>query len=67
MEETRDRKLSSIFTNIQAICRGRIARNRMNKKARRTEALKIIQRNSRIYVNLREWPWWRLYSRVSTL
>lgn len=67
MEETRDRKLSSIFTNIQAICRGRIARNRMNKKARRTEALKIIQRNSRIYVNLREWPWWRLYSRIKPL
>lgn len=64
MEETRDRKLSNIFTNLQAMCRGRMARNRMHRQSRRTEALKIIQRNSRIYVNLREWHWWRLYSRV---
>ncbi|GAB5590982.1 class II myosin [Umbelopsis nana] len=67
MEETRDRKLSNIFTNFQAMCRGRIARNRMNRQSRRTEALKIIQRNSRIYVNLREWHWWRLYSRIKPL
>ncbi|CAO3660687.1 unnamed protein product [Umbelopsis vinacea] len=67
MEETRDRKLSNIFTNLQAMCRGRMARNRMHRQSRRTEALKIIQRNSRIYVNLREWHWWRLYSRIKPL
>ncbi|KAI8581228.1 hypothetical protein K450DRAFT_233726 [Umbelopsis ramanniana AG] len=67
MEEIRDRKLSAIFTTIQSVCRGHLARNRMHKTSRRTEALKIIQRNSRIYLVRRECPLWKLYARMKPL
>lgn len=67
LEELRDRQLSEYMTGFQAMCRGYLARRRMTKFARQTEAIKVIQRNARIYVTLREWPWWKVYAKLKPL
>ncbi|KAF7727660.1 hypothetical protein EC973_007318 [Apophysomyces ossiformis] len=67
LEEIRDHKLSNYITGFQAMCRSYVARHRMTKCARRTEAIKVLQRNARIYVTLREWPWWKIYAKLKPL
>ncbi|KAG0221627.1 P-loop containing nucleoside triphosphate hydrolase protein [Mortierella sp. GBAus27b] len=67
LEDIRDQKLSQIFAKCQAVCRGYLARRHLNQKIDRAKAIKIIQRNARVYVQLREWSWWKLYVRVKPL
>ncbi|KAG0224755.1 hypothetical protein BGW41_004968 [Actinomortierella wolfii] len=67
LEDIRDQKLSQIFSKFQAICRGYLARKSLNQKIDRAKAIKIIQRNARIYIQLREWSWWKLYVRVKPM
>lgn len=55
------------MTGFQAMCRRRIARKHMTRFARQTEAIKVMQRNARIYVTLREWPWWKIYAKLKPL
>lgn len=49
------------------MCRKYIARRHMTRFARQTEAIKVMQRNARIYVTLREWPWWKVYAKLKPL
>ncbi|KAG0323583.1 hypothetical protein BGZ99_002716 [Dissophora globulifera] len=67
MEDIRDQKLSQIFAKCQAVCRGYLARRHLNQKIDRAKAIKIIQRNARVYVQLREWSWWKMYVRIKPL
>lgn len=39
----------------------------MKKILNRAGAVRTIQRNARIYGELREWPWWQLYTKVRPL
>ncbi|KAI9497703.1 P-loop containing nucleoside triphosphate hydrolase protein [Zychaea mexicana] len=64
LEEIRDRHLANYMTGFQAMCRRYIARQKMTRKARQTEAIRVMQRNARIYVTLREWPWWKVYAKL---
>ncbi|KAK9761523.1 class II myosin [Basidiobolus ranarum] len=67
LENVRDEKLSKIVTNFQSLCRGYLARKFFHRKSDQLKAIQIIQKNARIYVKLREWPWWKLYSKVKPL
>ncbi|KAJ3109200.1 hypothetical protein HDU97_008599 [Phlyctochytrium planicorne] len=67
LEELRDVKLAKIVVKIQAIARGYIARKFYKKRLDQFRAIRIIQRNARIYVTLREWSWWKLYTKVKPL
>ncbi|KAG0330346.1 hypothetical protein BG004_002119, partial [Podila humilis] len=67
LEDIRDQKLSQIFAKCQAVCRGYLARRHLNQKIDRAKAIKIIQRNARVYVQLREWSWWKMYVRIKPL
>ncbi|KAJ3104333.1 hypothetical protein HK100_004074 [Physocladia obscura] len=67
LEERRDAQLESIVIKIQALARGHIARRKFKKRLDQLRAIRIIQRNARIYVTLREWPWWKLYTKVKPL
>lgn len=67
LEERRDRHLHDIFARFQAACRMYTARRQMKKILNRAAAVRTIQRNARLYVQLREWPWWQLYTRVRPL
>ncbi|KAI7887840.1 P-loop containing nucleoside triphosphate hydrolase protein [Mucor mucedo] len=67
LEELRDSKLSVCITKFQAYCRGGIARQFQTRFSRQTEAIRVMQRNARIYVSLREWPWWKIYAKLKPL
>eukprot|EP00054_Salpingoeca_dolichothecata_P009437 m.53218 g.53218 ORF g.53218 m.53218 type:complete len:1350 (-) comp18370_c0_seq1:118-4167(-) len=67
LEEQRDEKLSSIIVGLQAFCRGFLGRIRMGNSKHGTNAIKILQRNARAYIRLRNWPWWRLFIKIKPL
>jgi myosin heavy subunit len=67
LEETRDATLSRIVSSFQAVCRGYLAHKKYRKRIEQLKAIKIIQKNARVYVQLREWSWWKLYTKVKPL
>ena len=67
LEEERDMKISELLVNFQACCRGLIARRNYQKRVQQLNAIRIIQRNCAAYLKLRNWPWWRLYTKVKPL
>jgi myosin protein heavy chain len=67
LEEERDRKLSSTLLGLQAYCRGYLARLAFKYHVGDHQAVDIIQRNVRIFLKLRDWPWWRLYCRIKPM
>ncbi|KAJ7078394.1 myosin II heavy chain [Mycena crocata] len=67
LEERRDMLLFEIFSRLQAVARMWTARRQMKKVLNRAVAIRTIQRNARVYGELREWPWWQLYTKVRPL
>ncbi|EJD07825.1 nonmuscle myosin heavy chain b [Fomitiporia mediterranea MF3/22] len=67
LEERRDALLFDIFSRLQGAARMWTARRQMKKILNRAIAVRTIQRNARIYGELREWPWWQLYTKVRPL
>jgi myosin protein heavy chain len=67
LEERRDGVLFDIFSRIQAMARMWTARRQMKKILNRAVAIRTIQRNARLYGELRDWPWWQLYTKVRLL
>ena len=64
LEERRDNLLTDVFRRFQSAARMHIARRRIRKLLNRAQAIRTIQRNARIYIQLRDWPWWSLYIKV---
>ena len=60
LEEERDIK-------FQAFCRGNIARRNYKKRIQQLSAIRVIQRNGRSWLKLRNWQWWRLFTKVKPL
>ncbi|KAL1700520.1 nonmuscle myosin heavy chain b [Schizophyllum commune] len=67
LEERRDLLLFDIFSRLQAAARRYTARRQMKKILNRAVAIRTIQRNARVYGELRDWPWWQLYTKVRPL
>ncbi|KAI8450264.1 myosin type-2 heavy chain 2 [Phakopsora pachyrhizi] len=67
LEERRDEHLYEVFTNLQANCRSFILQRKMKKILNKAMSVRVIQRNARIYNDLKSWPWWQLYTRVRPL
>ena len=67
LEEERDVKLTEIITIFQAYCRGNIARKHYHKRVQQLSAIRVIQRNCLSYLKLRNWQWWRLFTKVKPL
>ncbi|XP_024223623.1 myosin heavy chain, non-muscle isoform X6 [Bombus impatiens] len=67
LEEERDYKITDIIVNFQAFCRGFLARRNYQKRLQQLNAIRIIQRNCAAYLKLRNWQWWRLYTKVKPL
>lgn len=67
LEEERDIKISDLIVNFQAFCRGLLARRNHQKRLQQLNAIRIIQRNCAAYLKLRNWSWWRLYTKVKPL
>ncbi|KAK4049374.1 class II myosin [Microbotryomycetes sp. JL201] len=67
LEGRRDDRLADIVTRLQATCRRHIVRRQANRVLNRAAAVETIQRNARVYLALRQWPWWKLYQQVRPL
>ncbi|KAG0411031.1 hypothetical protein HPB47_011840, partial [Ixodes persulcatus] len=67
LEEERDMKISDLIIQFQAYCRGNLARRNYQKRMQQLNAMRIIQRNCASYLKLRNWAWWRLYTKVKPL
>lgn len=67
LEEERDYKITDVIVNFQAFCRGFLSRRNYHKRVQQLNAIRIIQRNCSAYLKLRNWQWWRLYTKVKPL
>ncbi|KAI0207651.1 hypothetical protein LSAT2_007632 [Lamellibrachia satsuma] len=67
LEEERDLKLTDIMMQFQAYARGFISRRHFQKRLNQLNAIRIIQRNCAAYLKLRNWQWWRLFTKVKPL
>ncbi|KAI6251192.1 Myosin type-2 heavy chain 1 [Erysiphe necator] len=67
LEEQRDTLIRNITLQFQSVSRGFIQRRRANKRLFRTEAIRIIQRNFQVYIDLCQNPWWRLLVKMRPL
>ncbi|KAJ8345286.1 hypothetical protein SKAU_G00294790 [Synaphobranchus kaupii] len=67
LEEERDMKITDVIISFQAWCRGFVARKAFAKRQQQLTAMKVIQRNCAAYLKLRNWQWWRLFTKVKPL
>ncbi|XP_037112126.1 myosin-9-like isoform X2 [Syngnathus acus] len=67
LEEERDMKITDIIISFQAWCRGHLARRAFTRRQQQLTAMKVIQRNCAAYLKLRNWQWWRLFTKVKPL
>ncbi|XP_029946041.1 myosin-9 isoform X1 [Salarias fasciatus] len=67
LEEERDMKITDIIISFQAWCRGYVARKAFARRQQQLTAMKVIQRNCAAYLKLRNWQWWRLFTKVKPL
>uniref|UniRef100_A0AAX7TQP3 Myosin, heavy chain b n=1 Tax=Astatotilapia calliptera TaxID=8154 RepID=A0AAX7TQP3_ASTCA len=67
LEEMRDEKLAELVTMTQALCRGFLMRREFVKMMERRDAIFSIQYNIRSFMNVKTWPWMKLYFKIKPL
>uniref|UniRef100_A0A8C8SUE6 Myosin heavy chain 1 n=1 Tax=Pelusios castaneus TaxID=367368 RepID=A0A8C8SUE6_9SAUR len=67
LEEMRDDKLAQLITRTQAMCRGFLMRVEFKKMLERRESIFCIQYNVRSFMNVKHWPWMKLYFKIKPL
>uniref|UniRef100_A0A8D3D3C6 Uncharacterized protein n=1 Tax=Scophthalmus maximus TaxID=52904 RepID=A0A8D3D3C6_SCOMX len=67
LEEMRDDKLATLVTMTQALCRAYLMRKEFVKMTARREAVYTIQYNVRSFMNVKHWPWMKVYYKIKPL
>ncbi|XP_035490091.2 myosin-10 isoform X2 [Scophthalmus maximus] len=67
LEEERDLKITDTIIRFQSAARGFLARKAFLKKQQQLSAMRVMQRNCAAYLKLRNWQWWRLFTKVKPL
>uniref|UniRef100_A0A8C7J6R1 Myosin, heavy chain 14, non-muscle n=1 Tax=Oncorhynchus kisutch TaxID=8019 RepID=A0A8C7J6R1_ONCKI len=67
LEEERDLKITDTIIRFQSAARGFLARRAFLKKQQQLSAMRVMQRNCAAYLKLRNWQWWRLFTKVKPL
>ncbi|TRY89024.1 hypothetical protein DNTS_000366 [Danionella cerebrum] len=67
LEEMRDEKLAALVTMTQALCRAFLMRREFVKMMQRREAIFTIQCNVRSFINVKHWPWMKVYYKIKPL
>uniref|UniRef100_A0A8C5WKV3 Myosin heavy chain 3 n=1 Tax=Leptobrachium leishanense TaxID=445787 RepID=A0A8C5WKV3_9ANUR len=67
LEEMRDDRLAHLITRTQALGRGYLMRLEFKKMMERREAIYSIQYNIRAFMNVKHWPWMKLYFKIKPL
>uniref|UniRef100_A0A8C6ISF6 Uncharacterized protein n=1 Tax=Melopsittacus undulatus TaxID=13146 RepID=A0A8C6ISF6_MELUD len=67
LEEMRDEKLAQLITRTQARCRGFLSRVAYQRMVERRESIFCIQYNIRAFMNVKHWPWMKLFFKIKPL
>ncbi|XP_066056591.1 myosin heavy chain, skeletal muscle, adult-like [Chamaea fasciata] len=67
LEEMRDEKLAQLITRTQAMCRGYLMRVEYQRMVERRESIFCIQYNIRSFMNVKHWPWMKLFFKIKPL
>ncbi|KAM9177890.1 myosin-1B [Mergus octosetaceus] len=67
LEEMRDEKLAQLITRTQARCRGFLMRVEFKKMVERRDSIFCIQYNVRAFMNVKHWPWMKLFFKIKPL
>ncbi|XP_009893726.1 PREDICTED: myosin heavy chain, skeletal muscle, adult-like [Charadrius vociferus] len=67
LEEMRDDKLAEIITRTQARCRGFLMRVEYRRMVERRDSIFCIQYNVRAFMNVKHWPWMKLFFKIKPL
>ncbi|XP_074244276.1 myosin-3 isoform X1 [Saimiri boliviensis] len=67
LEEMRDDRLAKLITRTQAVCRGFLMRVEFQKMVQRRESIFCIQYNIRSFMNVKHWPWMKLFFKIKPL
>uniref|UniRef100_A0A8C6TMM6 Myosin, heavy chain 14, non-muscle n=1 Tax=Neogobius melanostomus TaxID=47308 RepID=A0A8C6TMM6_9GOBI len=67
LEEERDLKITDTIIRFQSASRGYLARKAFTRKQQQLSAMRVMQRNCAAYLKLRNWQWWRLFTKVKPL
>ncbi|XP_062331513.1 myosin heavy chain, fast skeletal muscle-like [Osmerus eperlanus] len=67
LEEMRDEKLAALVTMTQAVCRGFVMRQEFKQMTERRESIYVVQYNIRSFMNVKHWPWMKLYFKIKPL
>ncbi|XP_039177874.1 myosin-3 [Crotalus tigris] len=67
LEEMRDDRLTLLITRTQAVCRGYLMRLEYQQMVARREAIFMIQYNIRSFMNVKHWPWMKLFFKIKPL
>uniref|UniRef100_A0A8C7KQB8 Myosin motor domain-containing protein n=1 Tax=Oncorhynchus kisutch TaxID=8019 RepID=A0A8C7KQB8_ONCKI len=67
LEEMRDEKLASLVGMVQALSRGFLMRREFTKMMERRDSVFTIQYNIRSFMNVKTWPWMKLYFKIKPL
>jgi len=67
LEDMRDERLAKIITLFQSHIRGYTMRKGYSQLQAQRTALSCIQANVRGWIQMRNWQWWKLYTRVKPL
>lgn len=67
LEEMREERLSKIITWLQSWIRWYFVKKDFKRLQDQRMALLVIQRNLRKFLTLRNWLWWKLYSKVKPM
>ncbi|XP_039680166.1 myosin heavy chain, skeletal muscle, adult-like [Perca fluviatilis] len=67
LEEMRDERLAVLMTRLQAVSRGYVTRLRLKEMTKTRESIFIIQYNIRSFMNVKNWPWMRLFFKIKPL
>ncbi|KAM6297636.1 myosin-1B-like isoform 2-T2 [Aegotheles albertisi] len=67
LEEMRDEKLAQLITRTQARCRGYLMRVEYQRMVERRESIFCLQYNIRAFMNVKHWPWMKLFFKIKPL
>ncbi|KAK0407846.1 hypothetical protein QR680_003632 [Steinernema hermaphroditum] len=67
LEEMRNMELTALIIKLQARCRAFLSHRLYNKHVQQSNAIRVLQRNGLAYLKLRNWQWWRLFTKVKPL
>ncbi|XP_075317254.1 myosin heavy chain, fast skeletal muscle-like [Odontesthes bonariensis] len=67
LEEKRDEKLAQLVTMTQALCRAFLMRREFVKMMERRDAIFTVQYNIRAFMNVKTWPWMKVYFKIKPL